>query len=80
MRLNIKLKAAVAGLVLAGSAVLGISTSVMAAPVYEVEYTYYDDNGAYVGSILYTCNGGTISSGKVTSNYDIILVPCESEF
>ena len=81
MRFNKKLKTALIGAVVASSVAVGVSTGVNAwGPAYEIEYTYYDDNGNYVGTKLYTCWGGRYTTGEVTSNYDVVKTPCENEF
>lgn len=77
MQLKTKFKTIFAAGTVALSAIAALSGFVTAGPAYELEYTYYDSNGAYIGTKLYTCSGGVYQSGKTSSNYDVIRVPCE---
>jgi len=77
MKVNTKFTKLVAGAALAIATVAGISSTATAGAAYEREYTYYDANGGYIGTKLYTCDGGVYRSGQTSSNYDVLLVPCE---
>jgi predicted secreted protein len=79
MKLNTKATKFFAGTLLAVVATMG-ATGAFAGRAYELEYTYYSANGGYVGTKLLLCNGGSYTSGQVTSNYDVVRVSCEDNF
>ena len=79
MKLNTKATKCIAGTLLAVVTTMG-ATGAFAGRAYELEYTYYDANGGYAGTKLLMCNGGSYTSGSVTSNYDVVRVSCEDNF
>ncbi len=66
-------KKVIAASVLAMATIAGAASARLS---YETEFTYYDDNGAMIGSRLHACNGSVYTWGTTSDNYDIVRDRC----
>ena len=71
MRHSVITLVAVIALLMGGMGFFAKSTTVQAKNAYEVECTYYDENGEVVGYFFYHCYG-SYSWGVRTNNYECI--------